>query len=95
MGIFGGPHKTIKKLDEALSSARETMSSMPEMPEADRERAMERIPQQVADCCRAASQAGYKAEANELLQRSVTKPPNSETPGFTWSSLIQMARRAL
>jgi hypothetical protein len=95
MGIFGGPHKTIKKLDEALISARAAMSLMPTLPEANRQTTIERILQQVTDCCRAASQAGYKAEANELLQRAVTNPPTAETPELTWSGLVQIARRAL
>lgn len=95
MGLFGGPHKTVKRLDEQLSAARAVMGMWGMLPQAQRDHACTQVPKEVAAAARAAAAAGQADGARAALDAAAAKPPAAEPPELTWASVIDSGREML
>ena len=68
MGFFGGPHKTVKELDNQLMAARMSLEVYDRLPESNRAIAREKIDTMVAAAASAAFRAGHGDDAVKVLR---------------------------
>jgi hypothetical protein len=95
MGLFGGPPKAVKRLDEQLVAARTVFAMWSMLPEDRRQHARRQMPLEVAKAARAADAAGHRDAALAALDAAAAKPPAQDPSDVTWASLIEAGRAAL